>query len=176
MSDNTLPDNFWEELEKIFRTLGTYTIFDILKEAFPEEYSLHLTWHEEEINTLKNRLGRQPTNKRKKKMLFSELDLNEQYFQEDEFRQVFEDFAQTHIDKLIDKVKEIYPNFQKTSRWLQMSHDDKMAFLAIKNLPNDIFGENLDPKLVFKKFLRHPSLKKPFEELEKGKVKKNSFN
>jgi|GEM_PF-4487286 len=166
---------FWEELEMAFKQLGTYTIFDILKEAFPEEYSYHQISHNDEWLVISKRVERQLTLERKKTILFRELDALEDYFENDDFRIMFEGFGETTIDRLIVKIKEIFPKFQKTSRWLELSHEEKMAILALKNMPNDLFGEDLNPKSVYKKFLRHPNLQKPINELNNEKVRKNTL-
>lgn len=166
---------FWEELEKAFRELGNYTVFDIFKEAFPEEYSYHLIASNEEWAILYKRVERQLTLERKKTLLFAELDALEDYFENDEFRNTFEDFGETTIDKLIDKVKDIFPKFQKTSRWMELKHDEKLGFLAIRNLPSDLLGEDLNPKSVYKKFLLHPNLQKPLTELNSPKLRKSTL-
>jgi hypothetical protein len=103
MNSNSMSEQethrFWEELEKAFKELGNYTIFEILKEIFPEEYSYHQIAYNEEWLVISKRVERQLTLERKKTLFFKELDALEDYFENDEFRITFENLGETTIDK-----------------------------------------------------------------------------
>jgi hypothetical protein len=163
--------------EEAWTEFGQIKIFDYFKAMFDAEFSLQEEYHQQDRNSLIRKIGRYVTLEQKITFLNDELKRQQDFFDESEYFEISEEFSNTIFSELIEKLKKIAPNLKQTSRWKELNNDQKVAFQAIINLPNDFINpHDLSSQKIRSKINQTPALYKTYKSISKQEQGKSTIS
>jgi hypothetical protein len=168
--------------EEAIEALKSLKIMEFLKNAFKPEFSLQSLWYEQEVSQIKRKLERCVTLDQKKNYLQSKLEEQEILFEEHEYFDFIEEFAESPLSDLIGKIQKMKNGFEKTSRWMDMDEEEQSYMSILSEIPDEMPSDDVFQSLTLQKIrmaiITKPSFYKIFTKVmsfKRGKVPISKF-